>query len=237
MRARDGRGPPEQGRPRRQDWLHRGRFLLHALDLPVPAARTWAQARAEDRAHRLAAGADRPRPSTAAGRAAPLRRLPGPELGERNPLPAVPLHQLVRGHPGDLRAGVRRAGDRVAAAQPGEPVGGEAGECGAAGRVRGVEAVMHAGVAGGETERSDPAGSRPLLLAGLVFGESGFAPCVPGWARAEAAMSAACSGWGWWSGAWPGSLLLVVAASLCLSTRQESLSRPGCICAEKERVA
>src|SRR6266511_1529126 len=62
-------------------------------------------------------------------------------------------------------------------------------------------------------------------------------PCVPGWARAEAAMSAACCGWGWWSGAWPGSLLLVVAASLCLSTRQESLSRPGCICAEKERVA
>src|SRR6266540_827840 len=72
---------------------------------------------------------------------------------------------------------------------------------------------------------------------GLVFGGGGFAPCVPGWARAEAAMSAACSGWGWWSGAWPGSLLLVVAASLCLSTRQESLSRPGCICAEKERVA
>src|SRR6266540_6921750 len=81
------------------------------------------------------------------------------------------------------------------------------------------------------------AGCRPLLLAGLVFGGGGFAPCVPGWARAEAAMSAACSGWGWWSGAWPGSLLLVVAASLCLSTRQESLSRPGCICAEKERVA
>ena len=57
------------------------------------------------------------------------------------PYPALPLQQRVGGHPGDLRAGLRPAGDRVAAEQPVQPVGGQAGECRPAGRVRGAQTV------------------------------------------------------------------------------------------------
>ena len=57
------------------------------------------------------------------------------------PYPALPLQQRVGRHPGDLRAGVRPAGDRVAAEQPVQPVGGQAGECRPAGRVRGAQTV------------------------------------------------------------------------------------------------
>ena len=67
------------------------------------------------------------------------------KLGERDALPALPLQQCVGGHPRDLRAGVRSTGDRVAAEQPLEPVGGQAGECRPAGRVRGAEAMRPGG--------------------------------------------------------------------------------------------
>lgn len=93
----------------------------------------------------LAAGPRRPGPSSPAPRPAPLRRVPGAELGERDALPALPLQQCVGGHPRDLRAGVRSTGDRVAAEQPLEPVGGQAGECRPAGRVRGAEAMRPGG--------------------------------------------------------------------------------------------
>jgi hypothetical protein len=56
-----------------------------------------------------------------------VNRVAGAQLGERHPLPALPLQQQVPRHPRELRRGVRRAGDRVAAAQPLEPVGGQAG--------------------------------------------------------------------------------------------------------------
>jgi len=77
--------------------------------------------------------------------AAAFRRVSGAELGERDALPAVPLQQRVGRHPGDLRAGVRSIRDRVAAEQPIQPVGGQAGECGAAGRVRGAQTVRPGG--------------------------------------------------------------------------------------------
>jgi Homeodomain-like domain len=50
--------------------------------------------------------------------AAPLRWVPGAELGERDAVPALPLQQRVGGHPGDLRAGLRPARDRVAPNNP-----------------------------------------------------------------------------------------------------------------------
>jgi hypothetical protein len=69
-----------------------------------------AQARTPDRAGRLAAGPGRPGPAAADQGVAPLGRVPGAELGEWHSLSPVPLQQRVRGHPGDLRAGLRPAG-------------------------------------------------------------------------------------------------------------------------------
>jgi hypothetical protein len=57
------------------------------------------------------------------------------------PYPRYHFSNVSPDIPGDLRPGVRRAGDPVAAAQPLEPVGGQAGERGAAGRLRRAKAL------------------------------------------------------------------------------------------------
>ena len=69
-------------------------------------ARARPEARAEDRADPVAAGTGRPRPAAPGPWAAPLRRMPGAELGERDAVPALPLQQRVGGHPRALRSGL-----------------------------------------------------------------------------------------------------------------------------------
>lgn len=67
--------PNKVGRVRAVGCAELYAFSKHWICL-FPPARARAQARAEDRAHGVAAGADRPRPEPAARGAAPLRRRP-----------------------------------------------------------------------------------------------------------------------------------------------------------------
>ena len=105
--------PAETGLPAPEQRRHGDHRRLAALAVPVPAARSRAQARAPDRARGLAAGRSSRRTPRLPARAVPLRRVPGAQLdaaagrghAEALRVPALAVHQRVRRHPRLVRRG------------------------------------------------------------------------------------------------------------------------------------